>query len=221
MASCAHAAPLVVAESRGVAWRIGKQIDGNQRIHLVQGQHLTLVSESGDIVRLNGPYDGAPSASSGGGGSTFTAIQELFTGGPRLGDTGASRGNAPQSLPEPWLIDTDVAGRACLPEGAKAILWRSQAGRSVAVTLRPSDGSWFGKFDWPAGQNRLPLPEQWALVDEGTYIVSVGGVESAITVYRIPTTLTNDRMRAGWMYERGCEIQAAALWKSISTESGK
>ena len=47
-----------------------------------------------------------------------------------------------------------------------------------------------------------------------TYIVTVGGVESAITMVAVPAALTNDAMRTAWMAEKGCEAQATALLRT-------
>jgi hypothetical protein len=44
-----------------------------------------------------------------------------------------------------------------------------------------------------------------------TYVVTVGGKESALTLITVPSTLTNDAMRAAWMVEEDCQTQAMAL----------
>src|ERR1700761_1704485 len=68
VASQAQAAVLVVAEARGIALKPGDTLDSAKPLTLKQGQHVTLVSETGATLKLDGPYDRPPTAAGGGGG---------------------------------------------------------------------------------------------------------------------------------------------------------
>jgi hypothetical protein len=75
----------------------------------------------------------------------------------------------------------------------------------------PDDRSWRAQANWPAGSDHLPASADAPVHGGATYVVSVDGAESAVTVNTLPAVLTNDSMRAAWMAEKGCEAQAEAL----------
>ena len=56
----ADAAQLVVVEARGIALKPGAVVDSSKALVLKQGQHVTLISDSGATLSLDGPYDKAP-----------------------------------------------------------------------------------------------------------------------------------------------------------------
>ena len=57
MVQSASAAVLVVAEARGIALKPGATLDSTKPLTLKQGQHVTLISETGATLKLDGPYD--------------------------------------------------------------------------------------------------------------------------------------------------------------------
>src|SRR5215475_5285187 len=63
--STAFAASYVVAEARGIAIPVGSIVDSSKTLDLKQGQHLVLISSSGQTVKLDGPYHRAPAAEHG------------------------------------------------------------------------------------------------------------------------------------------------------------
>src|SRR5580704_11056424 len=73
-ATGANAAPLVVVEARGIALKPGAVLDSTKPLVLKQGQHVTLISESGSTLKLDGPYDQPPTAT---GGSSVTLTNSL------------------------------------------------------------------------------------------------------------------------------------------------
>jgi hypothetical protein len=64
---------------------------------------------------------------------------------------------------------------------------------------------------WPAGKDRVELGAEVPLRPEWVYFVALNGVETAIRLHDVPTTLANDSMRTTWMVDKGCEQQAEAL----------
>ncbi len=54
-AATADAATLVVVEARGIALRPGATLEDSKPLVLKQGQHVTLVSETGATLKLDGP----------------------------------------------------------------------------------------------------------------------------------------------------------------------
>jgi len=202
---------LIVVEARGIALQPGGTVDSTKPLVLKQGQHVTLISNSGATLNLDGPYNQAPSINGGGtGANTFAALTSER--GARTTEVGTTRGTTPLAkLPDPWLIDASRASNACLAEGAAAVFWRPVAKDGTSLAVMPDDRSWKIQTDWPAGADRIAVNSD-ALVHGGaTYFVTLGGTESAIKVNVVPAALSSDAMRAAWMANKGCEAQAEAL----------
>ena len=65
LTQAAGAATLVVAEARGVALKPGSTLDSTKPLTLKQGQHVTLISDTGSTLKLDGPYNQPPVAAGG------------------------------------------------------------------------------------------------------------------------------------------------------------
>jgi hypothetical protein len=212
----ANAAQLVVVEARGIALKPGTVIDSTKALVLKQGQHVTLISDSGASLSLDGPYDKPPTMSGGQGVTLAATLQGLATEqNARLSEVGTTRGAAPAPpLPQPWLIDATRNGSVCLQEGRRPVFWRPLANQSANLIIMPADRSWRAETDWAAGVDRITPTEQVAVHGDAAYFVSLGGTESAITVNTVPAALSNDEMRAAWMARKGCDRQAEALLRT-------
>lgn len=211
-AGSAHAAQLVVVDARGIGFSPGTILDSEKPLTLKQGQHVTLVSDTGATIKLDGPYNRAPTSGAAGGVDLTQTISALVTQRQaRLTEYGTTRGAAPSKLPDPWLIDVSHSATACVPEKATPVLWRPEAITTSLMTIMPGDRSWKAQINWSAGQDRLVVPAEVPMHAGATYIVVYNNVESAIAITQIPLSLANDSMRAGWMAEKGCEAQAEAL----------
>jgi hypothetical protein len=214
-ATAANAAQYIVAEARGIAMTVGSVIDPTKPLVLKQGQHLTLISDSGQTIKLDGPYQKAPIAAQG--VQLAAAFGSLVTNqNGRTGEIGTTRGTSAAHLPEPWLIDATRPGNVCLKEGAAPVLWRPAAEAQADVVVSASDRSWKAEANWPKGDDKLVVKSDMGMHGNASYFVSVNGSEQAITINTVPATLANDQMRAAWMIQKGCSQQAEALMRSAS-----
>jgi hypothetical protein len=212
-ASAAVAAELVVVEARGVSLKQGEVIDDAQPLTLKEGQLVTLVAENGSILTLRGPYDQAPKVGSG-GVDVASALGALTTGKAQNVACVVRAANADVHLPSPWLIDVSHPGVACLRPGEQPVLWRA-SDTGVLLTMMPSDRSWRAQAPWPAGSPTLQAPTNFPIKDGRTYLADFGGKPVAVTLTQIPPKVTNARMQAAWMLEKGCVAQAEALLKTV------
>jgi hypothetical protein len=212
--SAANAAQYVVVEARGVAIAVGSIVDPTKPLILKQGQHVTLVSDSGQTIKLDGPYEKAPVAQQG------VQLAAAFTGlvterNARMGEIGTTRGAAQKApLPDPWLIDASSSGSACLLQGQAPVLWRPTTASPVDVIITPSDRSWRAQTKWSPGADRLRLTNDLGVHGDASYFIALNGSESAITISSVPTVLSTDQMRAAWMIQKGCDRQAQALLRA-------
>ena len=213
-ASAVTAAELVVVEVRGVTnLKQGEVVADTQPIKLEDGQMVTLVAEDGSILTLRGPYDQAP-AGGGSGVDVASALDALTTGKSR-NVTGVIRSaNLDVHLPSPWLVDVSHPGVACLRLGDQPVLWRASGSGGARLTMMPADRSWRAQTEWPAGSPTLQAPSNFPIKDGRTYLADFGGKPIAVTLTQIPPKVTNPRMQAAWMLEKGCVAQAEALLKT-------
>ncbi len=210
-AGAAEAANLIVVEARGIALKPGTAVDSTKPLALKPGQHVTLISEQGATLSIDGPYDQPPSA--GGGskslGATLAALGTERSA--RTGEAGVTRGAAPNTLPEPWLFDVTRSGNVCLREGTEPVFWRPDAKIAAPLVVMPVDRSWKSKADWAAGATRISVTTDVPMHGGAAYVVNYAGTDYALAVQTVPASLPNDDMRAAWMVQKGCEAQAEAL----------
>jgi hypothetical protein len=217
LCGAANAAQFVVVEARGIGMKPGTVLDPSKPLSLKQGQHVTLISDSGVTLKLDGPYEKAPSVDGGKGVDLASTLRGLVTERQaRLTEVGTTRGKNAVKLPDAWVLDSSHGGTVCLLEGQAPVFWRPDSGPAIHFAVMPADRSWRADATWPAGTNRIAVSTPVVLHGDAAYFLSYNGTEQAITISTIPASLPNDRMRAAWMAEKGCEAQAEALVRSGS-----
>jgi hypothetical protein len=209
----AAAADLVVVEAHGVRLTPGQAVDGSAPLSLLDGQQVTLLSSSGQIVKLEGPSEVPPDSQVKGGSTDMSsAVTALLTERrARTSEVGVVRGEADVKLPEPWVVDVTHPGISCVVAGRPVVLWRSDDLSQTQVSIAPADRSWNVSGTWPAANNRLQMPASLPLRDQTSYIINLGGKPAPVTLRLIPSAVANDVMRASWMAQVGCDNQANAL----------
>lgn len=213
----AAASQLVVVEARGIRMTPGQPVDGTQPLALTEGQQVTLLASSGQIVKLEGPFSAAPDDQVKGGASDISgAVTALLTERrARTSEVGVVRGDTEVKLPAPWVVDVTHPGTSCVVSGQPVVLWRAEGMSQTPVSFSPADRSWSVSGTWPAAAAELQMPADLPLRDQTSYVVNVGGKPAPVTVRLIPNAVSNDVMRASWMAEVGCENQANALLASL------
>jgi hypothetical protein len=216
-ASSAEAAVLVVVEARGIAFKPGDTLDSAKPLVLKQGQHITLISDTGSTLKLDGPYDRPPAAGGSGGVGLNQTLNALITQRQaRAGEFGITRGTVLAALPDPWVLDATHSGNVCVIANGTPVFWRPDGRTPASLSVAPADHSWSARAQWPAGQDRIAITTDVPMRAGETYVVTFNGTESDVTLVQVPISLTNNDMKAGWMANRRCEQQAEALVKTAS-----
>ena len=191
----------------------GGVIDGTQSLTLPKGVTLTLLSQAGEMLRLAGPYSGAPMAESvpddrGLGERMFAAMSRLLMGGSKnMGTLGVTRGDT-KLADDISLVNAGASTTHCLPAGAVPVLWRPVADKDMRFSMKLARGKRV-KTTWPAGQDTLPWPEKVPLRNDGTYVMSGKGIVGyKLKIRMMPDDLPTVYHRIGWMAENGCRRQA-------------
>ena len=209
----AAASELIVVEAHGIRLTPGQSVDGAVPLTLQDGQQVTLLASSGQIVTLEGPSEAVPDSQVKGGSTDMSsAVTALLTERhARTSEVGVVRGEADVKLPEPWVVDVTHPGTSCIVTGRPVVLWRTDDLAQTPVSIAPADRSWSVSGMWPASADRLQMPANLPLRDQTSYIINVGGKPAPVTLRLIPGSVENDVMRASWMAQVGCDNQANAL----------
>ena len=212
----AAAADFVVIEADGIRIASGQTINGSQPLNLQDGQAVTLLSESGETIHIDGPSTAAPdSLAKGGSTDVKTAMAAFITEShARTSEVGVVRGDNVVKLPDPWVIDVTHPGTSCVRAGEPVVLWRAPPFVAATVAFAPKDRSWNISGAWPANADRVTLPANMPLVDDVDYIIEISDHTAPVTVRLLPKSVNNDAMRAGYMREVGCGNQLSALLAS-------
>ena len=219
----ADAADLLILNSTQSDLPEGGIIDGTAMLSIAAGARLTLVGEAGRKITLKGPFSGAPGAAEQAAGNGFgsrmlAALSRLIVGMPAdRSEIGGLRGTGGAFSDDIWMVSVSTTGDHCLRTEIPTQLWRPQADKTVALSIRRPRQTWV-RAEWPAGQETLAWPGGVELTDNTAYLVRLGSgfAVNKVTVHLLPSDLPSDFHRAAWMSETGCLRQARLLLSRIS-----
>jgi hypothetical protein len=206
----AQADELLVLESSTLHLKPGDVTRADSVIEVPRDAQVTLVSSSGGVLRIDGPWrgtiGGAPDA---GGGGLIGRLVALLQSPPTRTQLGATR-SAGTCLAVDLEHDRDlcVAGPTCV------VLQSRDAGREPlilqgpdqTVAEAPAAPQHFG-WTWPRDLDLQP----------GTYLVSGKSavLPAELRIHRQPE-LPSRAHTVAWMTENGCEAQARDLLRRLA-----
>lgn len=216
------AAQMVVIGVSGADLRPGDIVESDSELKLPDGAKLTLIGPDGTPVQLSGPFSGAPgkgaAAAASGGPDVVGALAQLFSvGGTTDTSLGATRDSSGTGFatPDPRAIPVGHSGDYCVVGGGPTYLWRLDVADASLVTLRAADGSWEGKQQFAAGQDRLPLPPNFPSAAKQAFTLEVGSEKSDIVLHKMPDGLGKPGIQAAWLVGAGCDVQAKAFLATL------
>ncbi len=224
VAPVALAAQMLVvidAENSGDSLKPGTMISADAPVKLAPGARVSLLSESGRLVVLSGPYDGKADnkgliAGTPDAPSVMAKLSKLIAGQQATVATGAARslgGQGPgKLLPHPSFISVMTSGEKCVlsnwPE-----LWRSDAKTTQVLTLTNARGL-ESIVVWPAGKDRVDLPDAYVAAGASVTANLAGrSVELHLNIH--PGAARNATETFAWMADQGCNEQATALLAAL------
>ena len=214
---------LVVIDAHNAddALKPGIMISADAAVTLAAGARLSLLSESGRLVVLTGPYEGKADTRGQNAGApeaatVMTKLSRLIAGQKSTVVTGAARsiagGKDGRVPPHPAFISLEAGGEKCAlsrwPE-----LWRSDSKNTVSLTLTNRQGL-VTALDWPAGENRIDLPSAY-LEDGATVTANLAGRAVDLHLNVHPGNVRNPTEVFAWMADKGCTEQASALLAAL------
>lgn len=214
----AEAADLVVIKSNVQGLAKGAVIDDAKPISVGAGQSVSLVSSSGAVVTITGPFEGAPSQRAGGGtgdGRLVASLATLLQGhGADSSQLGATRAGEAEVPDDPFHVNITRSSDHCVPAGAPLKLWRPTTAKTERGKLKSLEAGGMQKeFTWTAGEMLADWPAGVPLKDGAAYLITSSdrATPSRIIVHLIPASAGSGVAQAAWMAENGCNDQAISV----------
>jgi hypothetical protein len=197
----------------------GALVSTGQTLTVPAAASVRLLSAGGQVVVLNGPYDGPVKADGGANAAGGQVIGRLakFLGEREVSTkaVGAIRSVPGQARPpaaDAWAVSIDRPGPQCgrLPD---LEIRRHRAGYAAGLTVRSAKGESL-ELPWPAGSKAIALPPQFAVAG-ATVQIGLAGTSTTLALHLAPADLANPAAVADWMIGVGCTRQAALFLQSL------
>ena len=218
----AKAELIVIAVSGTESFTPGSNLDPGQPIVVPEGARITILSKSGEMRVIDGPYSDAFAPSGQQNTSSEPSGQwdavKSFMGHPdtRSEVLGVSRNIDSGVPPTPgvWQVSVDSSGPRCT-QASLLTLWRRNAEKAQQVSIRSASNKFKG-LNWEAGNEELVLPDQF-VVEEGRMVVSVDGDLRDLEMHVMPEQ--DQDLGSGtlltWLIEKQCNRQALSLIENV------
>jgi hypothetical protein len=209
----ARAADFVVIRSSVDALAEGQTLSQGAEVRVPAGAEVVLIAQAGDLLRLNGPYEGRlqTGAAAERGSGAVGVLADLFDRKPMdESDFGGIR-RGTRSDTRSVQLDLLRQDRWCLIDGAGPEL-RLPA-RSYARTLKLAAPSGHSvQVTWPANTDTLAWPAGLALRTGAPYqVVLERAPIGSFRLLGMPAGLQGPIERSVWLARQGCDAQALAL----------
>ena len=218
----AAAGGLVVISSTLDSFGQGAIVEASQSIELGENQSLKLLSSSGKVINLIGPYDGPIDSSSEKGDSglldslarvvTSADSQDLTLGVYRNISSAKN-----QVRGDIWGVEVGKAGNYCVPSESPIILWWPDAVEGIAVTITDTSNSASFEVQWTGRSKEILWPEHATFLEGNLYTTQneLSDMSREFTVSRIPVALGDEIEQIVWISENKCAAQAKRLLGEI------
>ncbi|MBF0382327.1 MAG: hypothetical protein HQL69_14985 [Magnetococcales bacterium] len=217
---------LIVYSAKGIQLKSGAIISSTEGLTLQSGQELSLISPTGKMIKLVGPFNGLPMGNidEKNKKSVKEALLNLLSdsgrgeesfGITRSTDDVFKLANRPAPLPTPWVLDVTKDGPYCYREGDQVIFWRSNKTKSTKIRIEILEHSWNAKTVWSKGKSQLASPSAMPVIDGAVYQITLNKNSSKGSLNVVPDTLQSKLAQAAWLKEKGCISQFKTLVHSF------
>ena len=209
-----HAADLVVISSTSEALKPGSLLDGSNELSLAAGESVSLVTQQGKTLKIDGPYQGTPDTSANSGqDSLLDSLSKIVTESEQAASLAVFRSASTKK--NPWTIKINKQGTYCLIDAGSTSLRRPKPLEPATMEIRAEDGS-AATLEWKPDQRSASWPSNLELQDNANYSIYIDQSAAVeITVMLVPDDLASDAHRVVWLSEAGCEKQAYVLLDTL------
>lgn len=222
----ASAAGGFVIEANAAQPGVGNQVGGDTSISIAEGGHIVLMTEAGQMVRKDGPYDGPADGifaariddnADAMEGSLLGSLLELAEVSAKSEEQlGAARSTVVEGAVRPDTVISKEVAAFCLAPGQTPVFYATKAPSvdELLIVRRRVTPIQFLQATWLTGENTLAWPDDWPPAEEGRYVWSLGARGSvALRIVIVEEVPENPLAAAALQYNLGCEMQAKALFR--------
>ncbi len=213
--SFAEAAQLVVIASNSSSFKPGQMIDGSATLFLEQGGVLTLVSQQGKTLKLQGPYEGQPAPEKGDStDSVLDSLSRIISESEQSAALAVFRSTSKKR--SPWTINISKAGQYCVSTQDKLTLRRPKPLTSGVLEITDDGTRQTTLVSWNEGDRTVLWPIDLKIKDHARYQLSFPGQAPVqISLRVLPGDLATNMHKIVWMSDQGCTKQANKLLKDL------
>lgn len=206
----ARAEDAVLLSSTAPGYAAGMVVLETDRLSVPEGASLTLLFQSGEVLRLGGPFNGTIQPPASAGATTSVArLADLFkaqgTDASVIGGTRSVRNRGREADPDDVLVDPRRSGTYCI--GPSTSVWIARPDQErPAVALRRKGSS--RTLAWPADATRVEWPGDVPLDDGSQFELETGGQSRATVTFRtMPPDSAGGSSRLASGIMLGCQDQ--------------
>ncbi len=227
-ASAAGEFVVIASSTEDKSYQPGAVLNSGQIIKLSEGSKLTVLSESGKVLTLKGPYSGKLASKKTEGdkpvtqewSSTVSMITKLVTKDTEKSNVvGASRGFAAVDgdRRDVWLMTVDSSGHRCV-RPSDVVMWRKEPRAAININLRSKSAKRTGLL-WGNGKDTMLLPPEF--VEDGILIVmKIDKQPRRFNLHVLPGSIGEKQWGKVlmWMIENNCSRQSYMLIDALHDE---
>ncbi len=212
---------VVASNAEDTLLQPGSVLNSGQVINLPEGSKVTILSEDGAVVTLEGPYSGSLASQKSESdrqkatkwSSAVSKIARLVTRDSEKSSViGASRGftAADREKLDVWLMTVDSSGHRCV-RPANVVMWRKEPRAAIKINLRSKSAKRTGIL-WADGKDVMQLPPEF--VEDGILIVmKIDKQPRRFNLHVLPGSIEEDQWGKVllWMIDNNCSRQSYML----------
>lgn len=219
----AMAAQGFVVEIKDADPEVGIQLMDDTNVTIAANGHMVIMTESGQMIRKNGPFEGTAGELLGGqagggsesmeGGLLESLLELAEVSGKSTEQLGAVRGTEAEGGDTPLNMVSTAVSSFCMTPDTKPTFFTSDppAVDEPLIVRRRVRPVQYLQTTWPAGANSLEWPDDWPRAEDGRYIWALGSRGTvALRIIEIDDAGMTPLEKAAMQYNLGCEVQAMA-----------
>lgn len=206
----AAAEDAVLLSSTAPGYSAGIVVLDTDRLNVPEGASLTLLFQSGDVLRIGGPFDGTIQPPQVNGSDTSVSrLAEMFraqgTDASVIGGTRSTGTHAYRAESDDVLVDPRRSGTYCI--GPATAVWIARPDLDKAsVALRRKGSS--RALAWPADSERIEWPADVPVDDQSQFEIEIGGqARTTVTFRDLPADQPSESARIAKGIVLGCQDQ--------------
>jgi Domain of unknown function (DUF4384) len=205
----ANAEDAVLLASTVPGYNPGMVVAAAERLSVPEGATATLLFQSGEVLRLRGPFDGTlaqqqPAAGSGSAAMFADMFRLHGVDATVIGGTRAtSLGRSAPALDE-VQVDPEHSGTYCVEPATSVWITRPSGGTGTYALRRKGSNR---TLAWPQGAQRTEWPADVPIEDGSQFEITTGGAARATVTFRDVASSAGGAARIARGLVLGCRDQ--------------